>query len=542
MISKLQQNFPDGYTPNSSQVKLLKSIDEAFDSGTKFVVCNAPTGSGKSFISKTLGNVADESPDEFRELVTSYAAYKRSQTGYKHQEDCDESPHFGCTVLTITKALQDQYKELFDDAAVVKGKSNYQCAVDDRVTVDVAPCLSVSSLKADCWAKNKCPYYEARNKALTAQFNTLNYNMFFALPAHLKKRQFLICDEASELEDQLVKEFTCKIDYKFLSRMDINVRILTQTMSAVKWLSELQVDLIDKIDDIKDILNIKKSNNKKAMLELTTSMQRLMNLQSKIDQVADSWQESEYVFERDHDGITFMPLKVDKLAHRLFEYADKVILMSATIIDPTNFCKSLGITDYKYVEAESSFDPKKAPIICNPKYKLNYHTMDKYLPRVIKQVAEICEYHKDDKGIIHSQNNNITSKLSKILTGDRFLYREPGVRNEDILEQHMASQDPTVLVSPSMSYGVDLKGDLAKFQILIKAPFLPTKDVRIAKMMKNDFDWYQNKMLCSLIQSCGRGIRSNKDKCITYILDGTIVEAILRARHKLPKYFLERFV
>ena len=366
--------------------------------------------------------------------------------------------------------------------------------------------------------------------------------MFFALPEHLKKRQFLICDEASELEDQLVKEFTCKIDYKFLTKMSVRVRVLTQTMSATKWLAELQVDLTEKIDEFKDILTTTKSTNSRAMMELTTNMQRLMNLKSKIDQVVDSWQDSEYVFDRDQFGLTFMPLKVDKLAHRLFEFADKVILMSATIIDPDNFCKSLGITDYKYVEAESSFDPKKAPIVCNPKYKLNYHTMDKYLPRVIKQVAEICEHHKGDKGIIHSQNNNITSKLSQMLSGNRFLYRETGVRNEDILEAHIASSDPTVLVSPSMSYGVDLKGDLAKFQILIKAPFLPTQDVRISKMMKNDFDWYQNKMLCSLIQSCGRGIRSNKDTCITYILDGTIVEAILKARHKLPKYFLERFV
>ena len=97
MINKLQQHFPDGYTPNPSQTKLLQSIDEAFDSGTKFVVCNAPTGSGKSFISKTLGNVAEEAPDEFRELVTSYAAYKRTQHGYKHKDECDESPNFGCT-------------------------------------------------------------------------------------------------------------------------------------------------------------------------------------------------------------------------------------------------------------------------------------------------------------------------------------------------------------------------------------------------------------------------------------------------------------
>jgi ATP-dependent DNA helicase DinG len=543
VINKLLQQFPKGYDPNPSQVKLLNSIDQAFNTGSKFVICNAPTGSGKSFISKTLGNVADESSEEFHQLVTSYAAYKRSQVGYTNADKCDEMPSFGCTALTITKALQDQYKELFNETAVIKGKSNYQCAIDERYPVDVAPCLHSANLKADCWAKNKCPYYEARNRALVSQFNTLNYNMFFALPNHLKKRQFLICDEASELEDQLVKEFTCKVDYKFLARMDVDIRPLTKRISAIKWLTELQIDLTDKIDDIKDILSSKnKTNNQKAILDLTTNMQRLMNLNNKVEQVTDSWRDSEYVYDQDATGITFMPLKVNKLAYRLFEHADKVILMSATIIDPDNFCKTLGIEDYKYVEAESTFDPKNAPIVCNPKYKLNYHTMDKYLPRIIKQVAEICNHHANDKGIIHTQNNSITAKLRSMLYGDRFLYREPGVKNEDILDKHMSCSEPTVLVSPSMSYGVDLKGDLAKFQILIKAPFLPTKDVRIERMMKNDFDWYQNKMLCSLIQACGRGVRSKKDTCITYILDGTIVDSILRSKHKLPKYFLERFV
>tara|TARA_R100001377_G_scaffold80638_1_gene59665 strand:- start:325 stop:1953 length:1629 start_codon:yes stop_codon:yes gene_type:complete len=542
VISRLLQKFPEGYDPNSSQVKLLKNIDEAFDNGHKFVICNAPTGSGKSFVSKTLGNASDSSSKEFRDIVTSYLAYKRTSTGYTYEEDCDNERAFGTTALTITKALQDQYKELFDDVEVLKGKSNYQCAIDDRYPVDIAPCLHAPSLKRQCWAECKCPYYEQRNKTLVSKFNTLNYNMFFALPNHLKKRQFLICDEASELEDQLVKEFTCIIDYVFLSKLDVDIKPYMSNNSAVKWLSGVAVDITDKIEDLKNIIANKKSKNQKAIQDLTSMMTRLINIHSKVELVIDSWDESEYVFEKDRQSITFMPLKVDKLAHRLFEYADKVILMSATIIDPDNFCKSLGITDYKYVEAESSFDPKKAPIICNPKYKLNYHTMDKYLPRIIKQIGEICEHHKNDKGIIHSQNNSITLKISNTLLGSRFLYREPGVRNEEILEAHMTDLDPTVLVSPSMSYGVDLKGDLAKFQIIVKAPFLPTKDVRIERMMKNDFDWYQNKMLSSLIQSCGRGVRSKKDECITYILDGTIVNAVLKSKHKLPKYFVDRFV
>ena len=535
VIPNLLSNFPKDYTPNKQQVKLLRHIGEAFDSGYKFVVCNAPTGSGKSFVSKTVGNVADTCSDDFRELVTSYAAFRQT-------ENSNDRTAFGCTALTITKSLQDQYKDFFDDVEVLKGKSNYQCAVDDNFSVDVAPCVHLHSLKNDCWTKNICPYYSQRNKALTSQFNTLNYNMFFSLPDHLKKRQFIICDEASELEDQLVKEFTCKIDYSYLRKCGVTVRPFISTQSHERWIGNMLVEIGDTIKDLEDEIGTKQTNNPVASKIIKGKMLQLINVQRKLQLILDTWTESEYVHEKDTLGVTFMPLKVNKLSHRLFDHADKIILMSATIIDPNNFCKSLGIDRFKYIEADSSFDPKNAPIICNTKYKLNYYTMKKLLPKIAVQIKDLCDHHKGEKGIIHTHNNVITSALSDTLKGDRFLFREPGVRNEELLEQHTNTDEPTVLISPSMSHGVDLKGDLARFQIIVKAPFLPTKDVRIERLMKGDYDWYVNKMICSLIQSCGRGIRSKDDHCVTYILDGNIAQNIVKNKHKLPKYFVNRFL
>lgn len=544
MIPNLLTHFPPKYTPNSQQVELLNCIDRAFNDGYKFVVCNAPTGSGKSFISKTVGNISKECSNNFRDVITSYLAYRQMHGGgYVHSDECEEEPSFGCTALTITKSLQDQYKELFNDVEVLKGKSNYQCAIDPNFSVEVAPCLHLPKIKEECWAKKCCPYYEQRNTTLTAQFNTLNYSMFFALPEHLKKRQFLICDEASELEDQLVKEFSCKVEYKVIKSSNIDYTPYTSRTDGYKWLNTLSANINERINNIKDLLIAKKgTSNKRMLIDLKGEIIRLRNIHSRINLVIESWSESEYVFDRDREGVTFMPLKVNKLAHKLFDYADGVILMSATIIDPDNFCKSLGIDNFKYVEAESTFEPKNAPIVCNTKFKLNYYNLKNNLPKVIKQIVEICDHHKNDKGIIHTHNNTITKGIANELTSDRFLIREPGVRNEDILEQHTSTDDPTVLISPSMTFGVDLKDDLARFQIIVKAPFLPTKDVRIERLMKDNFSWYQNKMLCTLIQSCGRGIRSKKDYCITYILDGAITENIIKNRHKLPKYFIERFL
>mgnify|MGYP003650162950 FL=1 len=544
MVGGLLDSFPDGYTPNSSQVKLLKNIDQAFSDGHKFVVCNAPTGSGKSFISKTLANVSQEPSCNFKDLITSYTAFKIDQTGsYTHEAECEEEASAGAFALTITKALQDQYKDLFDDVTILKGKRNYASTIDSNIDVELESLIMPKSILEDHRRRHKCPYHNDRRDALINKFAALNYNMFFSLPNHIKKRQYLICDEAAELEDQLVKEFSCDINFEMLKRMDILVRPFysKNTANVIQWINNLLLDLNDKIDELRDIISTN-TNNKKFLVETRRKIVGMRNLHSKLSLIIDTWNDSEYLFETNKEGINFMPLKVNNLSDHLFKYADKVILMSATIIDPANFCKTLGIDKFKYVEADSTFDPSNSPIFCNTKNKLNYHNLKRTLPKIIKQVEGICAHHKDDKGIIHTHNNTITSFLQKKLNGERFLIREPGVRNEEILEQHLASDKPTVLISPSMSHGVDLKDDLARFQIIIKAPYLPTKDKRIERLMKDDFNWYSNKMLCSVIQSCGRGIRSKKDYCRTYILDGAIVESVINNIHKLPKYFIDRFV
>ena len=56
--------FPQGFTPRPHQVKGLLDIEAAINKGTKFIIVQAPTGSGKSFISKTLSNITNECETE----------------------------------------------------------------------------------------------------------------------------------------------------------------------------------------------------------------------------------------------------------------------------------------------------------------------------------------------------------------------------------------------------------------------------------------------------------------------------------------------
>lgn len=540
MKQGLLMNFPEGFEPRGRQAETLKKIEKAVDNGKKFIIVNAPTGSGKSLLSKTFGNISNDVPKSFERKVDDYSIF--SDDG---PDLMDEEKSFGCYALTITKALQDQYHETFDDTSLLKGKANYQCDVDDELTVDVAPCLYVKGLKQECWNANRCPYYNQRNEMLKSQFSTLSYSMFFSLPEHLKRRELMVCDEGSELEEQLVNQFTCEVDTKFLMKTGVITSAFPSSEKSslvLEWINKLVIELDKTLEEYKKWFS--NSSNKKDQIEFSkkkSEWSKLSNLYQKVGTLSKTFYDSQYIIEREDSSITFTPLKVNVLSKYLFDHVDHVLILSATIIDPSNYCKSLGIENYEYIEVPSDFQSENAPIYMMPKQKLNYSNLKGMLPKLVKQVEGILEHHENEKGIIHTHTQYIADFIKNNIKSDRLLVRDREHKNENLLEEHFSTNEPTVLVSPSMTFGVDLYDDYGRFQILMKAPWLPTKDKRVAQLMKIDKNWYANQMLKTLVQSCGRCVRSKTDKCDTYILDGSIYDGVVRNKQKLPKFFLERF-
>ena len=542
MLSKYLNKFPNGYNPSKQRVKLIKEIEHAYNQGYKYVICSAPTGSGKSFISKTLANVSNDPSSNFRHLIETYEAFKMDNVGnYTNEIEClDEDPS-GAFALTITKSLQDQYKDLFDDSAIMKGKSNYQSTLDNSIDVEMESSVMPKKVLDDHRMSNKCPYHNARNQGLLDKFGVLNYKMFLSLPEHIKRKNFIICDEASELEDEIVKQYSVFIDPDKLKLLGVKIPNLYNTKhdAVHKWISIVIVTISEYINTLTNRGNnkqIKLSNGDNIKLSYLKNLHRTLNL---IDQ---TWSECEYIAHREGKTVKVMPLKIDVLSKYIFSSGEKILLMSATIIDHKHFAKNLGITQYKYIEVDSTFDSNKSPIYINTKNKINHYNLKKTLPKIVKQIQSICEDHEFDKGIIHTHTSFIASYLKNNLRSKRFLYRDEQTRNEEILAKHSKSKNPTVLVSPSLGLGIDLRDDLARFQIIIKAPYLPLGDKRIKKLFDLDKQWYANKMLSNVVQQCGRGIRSKQDHCKTYILDAGVFEAIIRNKDKLPKYFIDRFV
>lgn len=534
---RLSNFFPEGFEPTRLQSKTLDDIQSAFEASDN-VILTAPTGTGKSFFGHTLANSSRQIDEKKKYDIESYQAFEVDHHGTYTNEQ-PYQPH-GTLGLTITKSLQDQYKNLFNCTSL-KGKSNYISTLDPTMDVEIESAVIPRKILHKHRLGNNCNYYNDRRDLLVGRFGVTNYKMFMALPAHVKGREYLICDEASELEDEIVSQCSCQIKYDNLKRNGINIPTLTSDspLTVYAWLDDLVQMLQEQRLYLQRTLQKKTSWSSKNQ----SKYRYINNLLSQVTICANNFYNCEYIVEKKFDLVSFTPLYIDQLASNIFTHGEKKLLMSATIIDHKSFAKSLGIKDYQYIDVPSEFDCKKSPIYVSKKYPLSRKTVKQFLPKIVENIDNIVEHHKNEKGVIHTHTHEITQFIYETIDKcrDRLICREPGKSNEEILETHATTTDNTVLMSPSLSYGVDLKDDLARFQIIVKLPYLPLHDKRVKRLFETNSEWYENKMLNTLVQACGRATRSKDDHSVTYILDGMIGKILIKCKHKLPKHFIQRF-
>ena len=122
---------------------------------------------------------------------------------------------------------------------------------------------------------------------------------------------------------------------------------------------------------------------------------------------------------------------------------------------------------------------------------------------------------------------------------DRLMTHTTKDRNKK-LEEYKSSKN-SVLVSPSMSEGVDLPGDNCRFQIIYKLPLMKLSE-QVRKRLDDDEEWYDYRTSISLVQTFGRGIRFDGDYCTTYVVDRRFKDFIIKDKtenHFLPDYVLK---
>jgi Rad3-related DNA helicase len=246
--------------------------------------------------------------------------------------------------------------------------------------------------------------------------------------------------------------------------------------------------------------------------------------------------------------VTLMPLEVSAYFDSILDKGSVSLFMSATILSKDYLCKTTGLEPdkVKFIRIEKSdFPAENRPIYLKNTAWLNAKTMAGSMPEIAKEVNLILSRHRDHKGIIHttsySQLQFIKDNIGKENAG-RLIETGSGLDRSEVLEKHYTSKKPTVLISPSLHLGVDLKDDFSRFQIIVKVPYPDLTDKRIAKMKEHDAKWYTWNTVLRLVQAYGRSVRSKDDYATTYILDSSISYLLKSAQDIVPKWFTEAIV
>jgi Rad3-related DNA helicase len=198
----------------------------------------------------------------------------------------------------------------------------------------------------------------------------------------------------------------------------------------------------------------------------------------------------------------------------------------------------MGIDPEKssYIALPCPFLPEKRPVIYVKFGKMSYYHKKDTFDRAVPVIKRILEKNNEHKGIIHTSNYELSKWIQASIKDTRLIFHESKTR-EKALSSHLTSKKETVIVSPSMFTGVDLKDDLSRFQIILKVPFPNLTSKKIKRRLETKPEWYNWKTLIDLLQAYGRSIRNDDDWAETYILDECFDQVLL---NKLaPKYFLE---
>jgi Rad3-related DNA helicase len=149
--------------------------------------------------------------------------------------------------------------------------------------------------------------------------------------------------------------------------------------------------------------------------------------------------------------------------------------------------------------------------------------------------------HPSEKGLVHCHSYGIQERLVDLL-------REYGVderirvhdrENRDaVLSTWKRSDGNEVFLSVKMEEALDLEGDLARWQVLCKAPYPNTRDSRVARRLEDgQWGWYYRAALRTVIQACGRIIRAPDDRGATYLADSSLLDLFERSRTDMPDWF-----
>lgn len=509
------------------QVKAINDCLKAIKSGKKFVVLEAPTGSGKSAIAVEL----------LRKLG-------------------------GGRILTSQIILQDQYKKDYPEFKLLKGSSRYSCNTPGPPKEIITkkgprPCLDKDwmqvGFKKHCGEQkylhsymgtfarcNGCPYSSAIESVMKDKYSIVNYHAFYyqnKMRNGALNDTNLVLDEAHNLNKVTTNLYTRKfpepMGFKYV--MPTTSQCRGGRMGKVMGLIDKQFvhdSLQDYLFHVDNQINYPGTN-----VESKKRIERLKEKRREAEFQLKHCMTEYFTFALDSSGpqleLVCTPTDVRLLARRAFYDSNKtIILMSATVLDLQVFCKEAGIRTYEvfHCKVPEVFPAKNHSIVYipDPRSMASKHRKDS-LPKVMSQINDIIDAHPGQKGVIHGQTYDICDYIYKKCRSPRVTYASNAAK---AIKKHL--QTPaSVLLSPAVKEGVSFPGAESEFQILMCVPY-PVFDLHAEKKIKINGKFYFWEACVDFMQSLGRSVRTPEDKCVTYLVDSRFEELSMSLKSHNP--------
>ena len=514
-----------------AQEQALSDIRDAFAAGNDVVLVRAPTGSGKSLLARSIAGAA-ATTDEVAPAEATDAYYTTPQVS--QLDDVAEDP-------------------LLDDLNVIRGKSNYTCILNGETDtpVDRAPCVRQAGF--DCSVRHRCPYFSDRaiasNRRIAAM--TLAYFMQTAGSDVFRKRDVVVIDEAHGLAEWAEMYATVDLNPRTVPVWDdVGIPDVTAAGDPVERTVRFAETLAGVCERAKDELLRKPE----LTPEEAARRDRLQELRSELTWFVDDYRNPEspttwVVDQPDGEGspVTIKPLDPARyLHHTVWERGNKFALLSATILNKAAFCRGVGLdpSNVALVDVEHTFPVENRPLYDVTQGKMTYDRRDETLPKVARTLVRIMAKHRDEKGLVHCHSYAIQSELRRRLAqlglGSRVRAHDREDRDA-ALGSWKATDDPDVFLSVKMEEALDLSGDLCRWQVVCKAPYLNTNDSRVARRLDDgQWAWYRRAALRTVIQACGRVVRAPDDYGATYLADSSLLDLFERTRSDMPSWFRDQ--